>query len=101
MIINANQNSPIDIFLIKDSSTSLVSSKLNYEFKVFPNPVNSMLHVQGEANLSKFRIIDYLGGVCLKSVLSDNRTIDTSQLIPGDCYIIHFDSKETAMFLKE
>jgi hypothetical protein len=89
-----------DIFTAKYNCllTGIETYSDNSIFKIYPNPIASILNIKTSFYLnSPIEITNYLGEIVLKKVYSE--TIDVSQLNPG-CYFIRVGNSYSK-FIKE
>jgi hypothetical protein len=84
-----------DNYLITPSvfvGTVGISNLRETMISIYPNPANSVLLIQSEANIQKFEIINMLGAVVLsENSGAANLRIDVSQIKPG-MYFLRMDT---------
>ncbi|MCQ2088192.1 MAG: T9SS type A sorting domain-containing protein [Bacilli bacterium] len=74
----------------------LFDSKSNYEIKVYPNPVKSILYLVGADAETKFEIVSTIGKVVMNGT---GESVNVSNLAKGQ-YVIKVDNK-SVKFIKE
>jgi uncharacterized delta-60 repeat protein len=81
---------------------NVTAEKISNRIKIFPNPVNNLLHVTGLNDKSNIIIADAKGNVVIKNYAGQpSLNIDVHQLIPGIYYLIIDNGWQTIKFIKE
>lgn len=68
-----------------DTGTSVVNVRDQSQVKIFPNPVNNLIYIQGVKNNTEARFYDVSGKLVLSTLITDKSfgSIDCSQLPAG------------------
>jgi hypothetical protein len=84
---------------ITTAFTGIVGEATNNGFKIYPNPVSGILHIEGVEAGSTIELIDVLGRKCAISQLL-NGSIDVSMLVPG-VYVVRVNGVVEGRVVKE
>ena len=72
----------------------------NNNIKIYPNPVNGVLHIEGVEAGASIELIDILGRSARRQLLTAQGTVDASTLVPG-VYIVKIDGVVAGRVVKE
>jgi len=92
-------SSVLDYFLIEDNSSFIGENQFTNAY-VYPNPFNSNISIQNDANEGVFEVLDTKGQVVKKGTLDFNvTTVNTQNLSPG-IYVLKIKNQNDQIVLK-
>ena len=90
-----------DFFLEIDTSLSLEEVELtNNNIKIYPNPSNDFIQINGLIRKERYRIYNTLGAEIKEGEISDNEKINI-QILKSGLYFVKFEDGNTLKFIKE
>ncbi len=84
--------------------TANISSIIqNSEIRIFPNPTNKLLYIEGTSGNSEYFIIDKKGSICAKGMNSASSPLDVTKLKMGNYILIINTGEElySKQFIKQ
>jgi hypothetical protein len=82
-------------FFTKDGELPIVTSvtSTDNEISLYPNPCTNEVHLSGSVNNGRVEITNILGQVIAQSTMSEEQTIDTSELLPGIYFLVFRENR--------
>ena len=90
----------IDDFTISPSTLSINDFEIRNSIKIHPNPTQEFINVSGLIETEKYSILNKLGQVVKKGIISENEKINIQNLTNG-FYFLKFQNGNVIKFIKE